>query len=116
MAKKEQIDYSPYEEDSFNVWVELGALDSAQQDLLANDPLHRYVFHVKSSSPEAEELIHAPLDVLLAHEVPGVHEASRITTTVINHHLGLRYRIIRASATVDDSSGDVALQLHKQTW
>jgi len=116
MATNEEIDYSPYEEDSFNVWVELGARHSDQQHRLANDPLHRYVFQVKSSSPEAEELIHAPLEVLLAHQIPGVHEASRITTTVTNHHLGLRYRIIRASATVDDSSGDVALQIHKQTW
>jgi hypothetical protein len=116
MAKKDEVDYSPYEEDSFNVWVELGALDQGQQHLLANDPLHRYVFHVKSSSPEAEDLIHEPLGVLLAHDVPGVHEGSRITTTVVNHHLGLRFRIIRATATVDDSSGDVALELHKQTW
>lgn len=116
MANYEEIDYSPHDEASFNVWVELGALDPAQQSIIEHSPMRRFTVKFRSSSPEAEAIIHQPLGVLLEHGVPGVSEESRISTVVLHHERGLNYRIIRATANVEQASGDVSLELDKETW
>lgn len=116
MANYEEIDYSPHDEASFNRWVELGALEPEQQSVIEHSPMKRFTVKFKSSSPEAEAIIHQPLDVLLEHGVAGVTEESRITTIVLHHERGLNFRVIRATANVEQSSGDVSLELDKETW
>lgn len=116
MANYEEVDYSPHDEASFNRWAELGAMDREQQAVIEHSPMRRFTIKLKSSSPEAEEIIHQPLQVLLEHKVPGVTEESRITTIVLHHERGLNYRIIRATANVEQSTGDVSLELDKETW
>lgn len=115
MDGHDEVDYAPHEEDTFNIWVELGALDRDQQRFLDHDPARRFIIKVKSSSPEAEDLIHEPLAFLLKREVPGVTPESRITSTFLRHERGYRRRIIRAAATVDQTSGDVDLEFDKET-
>ncbi len=112
----DEVDYSPHEESSFNVWVELGARDPAQESILDNSPYIEYTIKVKSSSPEAEQLIHEPLEYMLEHRIPGVTKSSRVTSTINHHERGMRYRIIRATARVEKSSGDVLLTYDKETW
>lgn len=109
------VDYSPHNDEDFNVWTELGALHPEEQHRLEDDPSRLYIIKVKSSSPEAEQLIHQPLAFLLEHSIPGVTEASRVTTLVLHHERGLNYRIIRAKATVEGSTGDVSMTLDKET-
>jgi hypothetical protein len=113
MESYEEVDYSPHDDSTFNVWVRLGAADPDQQSILDNSPLDRHEIKLKSSSPEAEQMIHEPLGVLIAAEIPRVTERSRIDSHIPNHHIGLRYRIIRVLATVDDD-GNVSLQYDKQ--
>jgi hypothetical protein len=115
MAKYEEIDYSPHDEASFNRWVELGALDPEQQPVIDHSPMRRFTIKFKSSSPEAEAIIHQPLGVLLEHRVPGVSKDSRITTVVLHHERGLNKKIIRATVNVEQSSGDVSMELDKET-
>jgi hypothetical protein len=110
----DEVDYSPHEEDTFNAWVELGALDRDQQRFLDYDPIRRFIIKVKSSSDEAEALIHEPLGFLLAAEIPGVTPSSRITSVFNHHERGYRYRIIRAIAKVDQGTGDVTLDFDKE--
>ena len=114
--KSGDVDYGPHEEDTFNVWVELGAADPEQRRFLEYSPMRRYIKKVKSSSPEAEQLIHRPLDVLLEDRIPGVTKDSCITSTVLHHERGLDYRIMRATVNVEESSGDVAIEYDKETW
>jgi len=38
-----------------------------------------------------------------------------VTTLVLHHERGLNYRIIRAKATVEGSTGDVSMTLDKET-
>jgi hypothetical protein len=110
------LDYGPHEEGTFNVWVELGARNPDDQGILEFAPMNRYTKKLKSSSPEADALIHNPLETLLADRIPGVTPESRITTTVLHHERGLRKRIIRASISVEASTGDVGMELDKETW
>lgn len=116
MANYEEVDYSPHDEASFNRWAELGAMDPEQQSVVDHSPMRRFTIKLKSSSPEAEQIIHQPLRFLLEQKVPGVTEKSRITTVVLHHERGLNYRIIRATANVEQASGDVSLELDKETW
>jgi hypothetical protein len=109
------VDYSPHHDEDFNVWTEIGALHPEEQHRLADDPSRMYIIKVKSSSPEAEQLIHQPLAFLLEHSIPDVNEESRVTTTVFHHERGLNYRIIRAKATVEGGTGDVSMTLDKET-
>ncbi len=116
MANSDEVDYGPHEEDTFNVWIEMGAIRNNEQRFLDHSPSRTYILKAKSSTPEAEQLIHEPLDALLAAEIPGVTQDSRITSTVVHHERGLRFRIIRAKATVEQSSGDVHIEYDKETW
>jgi hypothetical protein len=109
----EAIDYSPHDEDTFNVWVELGALNPDLQRIIDHSPFTRHTIKVKSSSPEAEELIHRPLERLLRDGIPGVHEGSRVVSRIIHHERGLDRRIIFVTATVDDD-GNATLDYEKQ--
>jgi hypothetical protein len=123
MAYSQDVDYSPHDDDSFNTWVELGALDPEQQPMIEHSPMRRFTIKFKSSSPEAEAIIHQPLGVLLEHGVPGVTEhgvpgvteESRITSVVLHHERGLNYKIIRVTANVEQASGDVSLEFDKET-
>jgi hypothetical protein len=108
-------DYSPHEDVSFNTWVELGALDPEQQPMIEHSPMRRFTIKFKSSSPQAEAIIHQPLQVLLEHDVAGVTEESRITSVVLHHERGLNYKIIRVTANVEQASGDVSLEFDKET-
>ena len=112
----DEVDYSPHEDSTFNVWVELGARDPAQQAHLDNSPYTEYTIKVKSSSPEAEDLIHEPLEYMLRERIPGVTKGSRVTSTINHHERGMRYRIIRATARVEPSTGDVLMVYDKETW
>jgi hypothetical protein len=112
----DQIDYSPHPDSSFNVWVELGARDPDQQSMLDDSPYTEHTIKVKSSSPEAEDLIHEPLEYMLRDGIPGVTKSSRVTSIINHHERGMRYRIIRATAKVEKSSGDVLLTYDKETW
>ncbi|HEX7225463.1 MAG TPA: hypothetical protein VF367_07780 [Candidatus Limnocylindria bacterium] len=116
MAYWDEVDYGPHEDDTFNVWIEFGARDDTEARYLEHSPSRTFILKAKSSSDEAEQLLHEPLDALLAAEIPGVTPASRITSTVLHHERGLRYRIIRAKATVEQSSGDVHIEFDKETW
>ncbi len=109
------VDYSPHHDEDFNVWTEVGALHPEDQHRLENDPSRSYIIKVKSSSPEAEQLIHQPLAFLIEHGIDDVHEGSRVTTTVFHHERGLNYRIIRAKATVEGDTGDVSMTIDKET-
>ena len=113
MARK-PIDYSPHAADTFNVWIELGARRRGEQRVLSHSPLGRHEKKLRSSSREAEAMIHEPLKVLLADGIPGVRPDSRVTSTIHRHELGLRKRIIRVVASVDESNGDVSLEFHKE--
>jgi hypothetical protein len=115
MAYSQDVDYSPHDDDSFNTWVELGALDPEQQPMIEHSPMRRFTIKFKSSSPQAEAIIHQPLQVLLEHDVAGVTEESRITSVVLHHERGLNYKIIRVTANVEQASGDVSLEFDKET-
>ena len=112
----DEVDYGPHEDSSFNVWVELGARDPDQNSILDHSPYNEYTIKVKSSSPDAEDLIHEPLEYMLKHRIPGVTKGSRVTSTINHHERGMRFRIIRATAKVEQSSGDVLLTYDKETW
>ncbi|HEY8171117.1 MAG TPA: hypothetical protein VIH24_08495 [Candidatus Limnocylindria bacterium] len=112
----DEIDYGPHEAATFNTWVELGARNPDDQGVLEFAPMTRYTKKLKSSSPEAEALIHGPLQALLEDRIPGVTPESSITTTVLHHERGLRKRIIRATISVESSTGDVSMEFDKETW
>jgi len=53
---------------------------------------------------------------MLRERIPGVTKSSRVTSIFNHHERGMRYRIIRATAKVEKSSGDVLLTYDKETW
>ena len=112
----QETDYGDHADDTFNVWVELGALNRDLQRVLDFSPMHRHIIKFKSSSPEAEEFIHDPLSALIAAGIPDVHAKSRVTSTILHHERGLRKRIIRAAVNVEAATGDVAIEYDKETW
>lgn len=111
----EDVDYGAHTDDTFNVWVELGAKNPDDQRILDLSPIKWYTIKVKSSSPEAEALIHTPLEVLLERNTPGVTQSSRVTSRVVHHERGLWWKIIFVTATVDEESGDVTIDYDKHT-
>lgn len=116
MAKFDEVDYEPHDESTFDRWIELGALDQDDQRVLEHSPLRRFEIKLKSSSDEAERMLHEPLQELLDHKIPGVQGESRVESHVHRHERGMRRRIIRVIASVDQGSGDVVLNYDKETW
>ena len=120
MAKKQsestqEADYTPEELASFGIWVEIGAKNPDQQPLLDVGLSVTWVRREPSGSPWVMKLLRNPVPALIQAGVPGVHEGSRVTTTILHHHRGLEKKIIRISATVEQQTGDVALELDKET-
>ena len=115
MAKdKEERLYSEDEERSFGVWVQLGARDPDQLPLLDVGLSSRWERREPSGSAWVFELLKNPIKILRQAGVPGVHPKSRVTTTILHHHRGLEKKIIKVSVTVEQSTGDVALELDKE--
>ena len=113
-----EYDQSLYTEEelaSFGIWVELGARDPEQQRFLDVGLSITWERREPSGSPWVMRLLRNPVPVLIQAGVPGVHEGSHVTTTILHHHHGLEKKIIRISATVEQQSGDVALELDKET-
>lgn len=108
-------DYTQAERDGFGVWVELGARDPEQQWIVDGGLSVQWERRDPSGSPWIRKLVMNPLPVLLAEKVPGLHERSRITTTILHHHRGLGYRIIVTRLTVEQQTGDAAMVLDKET-
>ena len=121
MAKKKKKsassngDYTPEELASFGIWVEIGAKNPDQQQYLDVGLSHRWERREPSGSEWVFDLLKNPVPVLLKEKVPGVTGRSRVTTTILHHHRGLEKKIIRIKATVEEQSGDVALELDKET-
>lgn len=108
-------DYTDDERKGFGIWVELGARDPEQQWIIDGSRSIRWERREPSGSPWIKKVLMNPLRVLLAEKVPGLHERSRITTTILHHHRGLEYRIIRTTVTVEEETGDASMVLDKET-
>ena len=117
MADDQQYDdYTPEERASFGVWVELGARNPDQQPFLDVGLSRRWERRDESGSPWIKnELLMNPVKALMKEEVPGVHEGSRITTTILHHHRGLERKIILTTVTVEKHTGDVSMVIDKET-
>lgn len=112
---QQRADYTEQELASFGIWVELGAKDPDQQPLLDGSLSVKWERREPSGSEWIFDLLRNPIAVLMRERVPGVHLQSRITTTILHHHRGLERKIIVASATIEQQTGDVALVLDKET-
>lgn len=108
-------DYTDQERDGFGRWVELGAKDPEQQWILDGSLSQKWERREPSGSPWIERLLWNPLPLLLEEKVPGVHERSRVQTTILHHHRGLRRRVIVMSVTVEEQTGDASIVLDKET-
>jgi hypothetical protein len=113
IGKRKRL-YTKREEGSFGIWVELGARDPGQQPLLDIGRSSRWERREPSGSPWVFELLKNPIKILRQEGVKGVHAKSRVTTTILHHHRGLEKKIIKISVTIEQSSGDVALELDKE--
>ena len=110
-------DYTDIERAAFERgWIELGAKTSEDQPYLDVGLSRRWERRDPSGDDNVIEMIRDPLPALLqAPELEGVHEDSRVTTTILHHQRGLRYRIIVTTATVEQTTGDVSLVIDKET-
>jgi hypothetical protein len=107
--------YSEEELASFGIWVEIGAKNPDQQRFLDVGLSVTWERREPSGSPWVMRLLRNPVPALREAGVPGVHKDSRVTTTILHHHRGLFKKIIRIKATVEQQTGDVALELDKET-
>jgi hypothetical protein len=110
-----EAEYTPEELASFGIWVEIGARDPDQQQFLDVGLSVTWERREPSGSPWVMKLLRNPVPVLKQAGVPGVHDGSRVTTTILHHHRGLEKKIIRVRVVVEGQTGDVALELDKET-
>ena len=115
VTRRKRSDYSREERRGFGIWVELGARDPDQQWIVDGSLSVRWERREPSGSRWIRKFLMNPLPVLLAEKVPGLHERSRITTTILHHHRGLERRIIVMRATVEQQTGDASIVLDKET-
>lgn len=121
MAEDERATYTQQEEDGFGTWVELGARDPELQWILDGSLSRRWERREASGSDWVMNLLLEPRERLLEEQghddrgPAGITEDSLVTTTILHHHRGLRYRVIVTTLTVEQSSGDVSLVIDKET-
>jgi hypothetical protein len=108
-------DYTPEEQAAFGRWVELGAKQTDEQELLDVGLSIRWERRDPSGSDWVMRLLRNPVPVLMQERVPHVHGRSRVTTTILHHHRGLEKKIIVTTATVEAQTGDVSLVIDKET-
>lgn len=114
-AEEGSDDYTQQERDGFGIWVELGALNHEQQWILGGSLSRRWERRDPSGSEWVMDLLRDPRRVLMGEKVAGVHERSRITTTILHHHRGLRKKIIVTTVTVERHTGDASIVIDKET-
>lgn len=107
--------YTPEELASFGIWVEIGAKNPDQQPYLDVGLSDRWERREPSGSEWVIDLLKNPIRELRKEKVLGVTLRSRVTTTILHHHRGLEKKIIRIAATIERHSGDVAMEIDKET-
>jgi hypothetical protein len=102
---------SNFVENDTNGWIEIdvSALKPTKDD--TEIPFRVIANRFKSSSEDCEAFIHEPLQALLAARDAGVEacrdvrEDSRVTTFIVNHHVGLRLIHLYAMAKISTGTG-----------
>lgn len=112
--------FKSYAVEGFNHWDDITPPVFEDEDTPEGRMPRLLAAKFESSTREAEIFIHDPI-ATLGGEADGITSAMAadelppdpyITTIVINHHRTLAYRIIRATAMVDDES--IGITIHKE--
>jgi len=114
--------FEPYPQAGFNHWDDITPpiFDDDETPLERKPRLLAAKF--ESSSREAEIFLHDPVSTLVDGVCGGITSAIKhrselpdrpyVATMVINHHRRLDWRVIRATALVDDES--IGITIHKE--
>lgn len=108
----DQDQYANDDPESFNQWFPL------EHEHLEGSPFKLYFIKLKSDSDEARGFFMDPNNTLrgergLLPALPGVDEATRITTTIVGHERTLLFRSIYAFASQDEQDNSVAIMSNK---
>jgi hypothetical protein len=114
--------FEPYEGPGFNHWDDITP-PIFEDEATPTERMPRLLAaKFESSSREAEIFLHDPVSTLVNGTVDGITSAIKdrselprnpyVATLVINHHRRLDYRVIRATALVDDES--IGITMHKE--
>jgi hypothetical protein len=114
--------FEPYQGPSFNHWDDITPPIFDDENTPTERKPRLLAAKFESSSREAEIFLHDPVSSLVNGTVEGISSAIQdaselprdpyIATLVINHHRRLDYRVIRATAMVDDES--IGITIHKE--
>lgn len=114
--------FEPYQGPGFNHWDDITPPIFDDEETPAERKPRLFAAKFESSSREAEIFLHDPVSSLVNGTVEGISSAIQdaselprdpyISTLVINHHRRLDYRVIRATAMVDDES--IGITIHKE--
>lgn len=114
--------FEPYPREGFNHWDDITPPIFDDDETPRGRKPRLLAAKFESSSREAEIFIHDPISTLVDGVCKGITSAIKdrselpsdpyIATLVINHHRTLAYRVIRATAMVDDES--IGITMHKE--
>jgi hypothetical protein len=114
--------FKAYEGSGFNHWDDITPPIFDDDETPSERKPRLLAAKFESSSREAEIFLHDPVSTLVNATVEGISSAIEdaaelppnpyVATLVINHHRRLDYRVIRATAMVDDES--IGITIHKE--
>lgn len=114
--------FEPYPAPGFNHWDDITPPIFDDEETPTERKPRLFAAKFESSSREAEIFLHDPVSTLVSDTVEGISSAIQdaselprdpyIATLVINHHRRLDYRVIRATAMVDDEA--IGITIHKE--
>ena len=115
-------EFEPYEGPGFNHWDDITPAIFDDDETPSERKVRLFAAKFKSSSREAEIFLHDPVSSLVNGTVEGITSAiedasdlprdAYVSTLVINHHRRLDYRVIKATAMVDDEA--IGITIHKE--
>ena len=114
--------FEPYPVPGFNHWDDITPPIFDDEETPSERKPRLLAAKFESSSREAEIFLHDPVSTLVDGTVDGITSAIAdaaelpatpyVTTLVMNHHRRLDYRVIRATAMVDDEA--IGITIHKE--
>ena len=114
--------FRAYPKEGFNHWDDITPPIFDDDETPSERKPRLLAAKFESSSREAEIFLHDPVSTLVNGTAEGITSVIEdrsqlppnpyVATLVINHHRRLDYRVIRATAMVDDES--VGITIHKE--
>jgi hypothetical protein len=114
--------FKPYSKPGFNHWDDITPPIFDDDETPSERKPRLLAAKFESSSREAEIFLHDPVSTLVNGTIEGITSVIEdsaqlppdpyVATLVINHHRRLDWRVIRATAMVDDES--IGITIHKE--